>query len=239
MKEIIEFRGVKEGVFIDIHTDNFEEAREAIIEKMEKSQNFYKGIKLIDVFSEHLSEREIVEIKLLLRYRYDFIILDGELPEDIFKNKSLISRDELEDKDKFVEASEVEELEIEEPLKFFEGIDCGITKFIYGTLRGGQEVFFDGNIVIVGDVNPGAYVISTGNLIVMGHFRGVCHIGANGNERALMACYNLQPIQVRIANHIAISPDDEFSESKVPEIVRIKDGEVVVEEYLWKKLGGL
>lgn len=238
MREIIEFRGVKEGVFIDIHTDNFEEARKAIIEKMEKSQDFYKGIRLIDVFAGQLSQKEIVEIKLLLRYRYDFIILDGELPEDIFKNKSLIKRDDLEDREQPHEDLDDEEDEIE-PLKFFEGIDCGITKFIYGTLRGGQEVFFDGNIVIVGDVNPGAYVISTGNLIVMGHFRGVCHIGADGNEKALMACYNLEPIQVRIANHIAISPDDEVSKSKMPEIVRIKDGEVVVEEYLWKKQGGL
>ena len=37
-------------------------------------------------------------------------------------------------------------------------IDQGITKYIYSTLRSGTSVKFDGNIVIIGDVNPGAEV---------------------------------------------------------------------------------
>lgn len=239
MKDIVEFRGVKEGIFIDIHTSDFEEAKKVLIEKMEKNHTFYKDIQLIDIFAEELSDREIVELKLILRYKYDIIILDGDLPEETFFNKSKIKREELEEKHTEEDIAEKETPEKEvEPLKYFKGIDVGITKFIYGTLRSGQEIYFDGNIIIVGDVNPGCYVFCTGNLIVMGNFRGVCHVGCDGNDQALLACYNLQPIQVRIADHIAISPDNEFEASKMPEIVRIKEGEVVVEQYLPNKQGG-
>lgn len=214
MKEILEFRGVKEGIYIDVHTSDFNEAKAELEVKLEKNRNFYRDVKLIDVVADNLTEREIVELKLILRYRYELFVSDENLPKDIFSNhhKKDIEKKSLQD---------------------FKDIDCAVTKFIYGTVRSGQEIHFDGNIVIVGDVNPGAYVACTGHLIVMGIFRGVCHIGANGNEKALLACYNLKPVQVRIAGKVAVISDS--SEVLMPEIVHIKNKEVVVEQYLPNK----
>lgn len=227
-KDVIKFKGVKQGVFIYVDTENLEEAKRELTDRMEKFQDFYKGIRLLDLCSDLLSERDIIELKLILRYKYDLIVLDEELPPEIFQKLHSPKEQEPE--------TDKEEIPAEEVInEMFEGIDCGITKFVYGTIRSGQEIFFDGNLVIIGDVNPGAIVSATGNVIVMGNFRGVAHVGANGNDEAILACYNLQPIQVRIADRIAIKPDDETEASRVPEIVRLVDGEVSIEPYLPNK----
>ncbi len=99
------------------------------------------------------------------------------------------------------------------------------------TLRSGQSIHYNGNVVILGDVNPGAEIVAAGNVIVMGALRGVVHAGAAGDESAIVMAFKLQPTQLRIANHITRSPDDEMTESKQPEVARIKDGVVTIEEF--------
>lgn len=109
-----------------------------------------------------------------------------------------------------------------------------MTKFVNTTLRSGQTLNYDGNIVIIGDVNPGAYVVAMGNIIVLGTLRGIAHAGCNGNKNAVVAAYNLQPTQLRITNIIARRPDNFFKTSKKPEVARIYKGEVLIESYLVK-----
>lgn len=106
------------------------------------------------------------------------------------------------------------------------------TVLIQRTLRSGQSIRFDGNVIVVGDVNPGGEVIAGGNVVVMGSLRGVVHAGAGGNENAAVYAFRLQPTQLRIGNHITRAPDGDESGSFVPEVARIKDGIVVIEAFL-------
>jgi len=99
------------------------------------------------------------------------------------------------------------------------------------TLRSGQSIHYDGNIVILGDVNPGAEVVAAGNVVVMGILRGVVHAGANGNEAAVVIALRLQPTQLRIANHITRAPDGEHAEVDQVEWARIKNGVVTIETF--------
>lgn len=99
------------------------------------------------------------------------------------------------------------------------------------TVRSGQCIQYDGNIVVLGDVNPGSELIASGNIVVMGALRGVVHAGATGNEEASVAAFRLQPTQLRIANHITRPPDGEYLPPDQPEIARIRDGVVVIEAY--------
>ncbi len=116
---------------------------------------------------------------------------------------------------------------------YFRGIDEGICRFHKGTLRSGQLLSFDGNIIVLGDVNPGAEVVATGNVIVMGSLRGIVHAGADGNKEAVVAALNLQPTQLRIADVITRPPDEkEAIVTFVPEIAYIKDNTVYIERYL-------
>lgn len=105
------------------------------------------------------------------------------------------------------------------------------TILVQRTLRSGQSVSFNGNIVIVGDVNPGAEVVAIGNVVVMGYLRGVVHAGAGGDENAAVYAYCLQPTQLRIAGHITRAPDGEESFQMGPEVARIRDGSVVIEAF--------
>ncbi len=106
------------------------------------------------------------------------------------------------------------------------------TILIQRTIRSGQRVFYPGNVVVLGDVNPGGEIIAGGNIIVMGTFRGIAHAGALGEEKAVVAALRLEPSQLRIASYITRAPDGDFSMPQhQPEIARVQDGIVIIEQY--------
>jgi len=96
------------------------------------------------------------------------------------------------------------------------------------TLRSGQRVKHQANIVIVGDVNPGAEVIAGGDIIVFGRLRGVVHAGAGGSKESQVAALKLNPTQLRIASLIARSPDDSDSSKLQAERAYIEDDQIMV-----------
>ncbi|MDU4660126.1 MAG: septum site-determining protein MinC, partial [Clostridium butyricum] len=118
--------------------------------------------------------------------------------------------------------------------KVFTGVYEGKTKFIRKTVRSGQSVNYRGNIVIIGDVNSGAEVYATGNVVVLGRIQGKVSAGTNGNNKAIIAAFLLQPELLKISNIIAMSPDD-TEKPNYPELAKIKDGTIIVEPYLPNK----
>jgi septum formation inhibitor MinC len=76
------------------------------------------------------------------------------------------------------------------------------TLYHRGTLRGGQALHNIGNIVVVGDVNPGAELIASGDIVVVGALRGVAHAGAQGDRTARVIALEFAPTQLRIATII-------------------------------------
>lgn len=106
------------------------------------------------------------------------------------------------------------------------------TTMIWRTLRSGQRVNFDGNVLVLGDVNPGAEIIAAGSVVVMGALRGVVHAGAGGDTDAAVVALTLLPTQIRIASCITRPPDGtNLPDSYQPEVARLRDGEVVIEKY--------
>jgi septum site-determining protein MinC len=105
------------------------------------------------------------------------------------------------------------------------------TILLQRTLRSGQSLKFPGNVVILGDVNPGGEVIAGGSIVVMGCLRGVAHAGVIGDENAVVIAFRLQPTQLRIANHITRAPDGKIPDPQYPEIAKIKSGMIVIETY--------
>lgn len=107
--------------------------------------------------------------------------------------------------------------------------------YFRGTVRSGQSLEFPGNIIILGDVNPGAYVIASGDIIVMGRLHGVVHAGAEGEERAVVIGMNFRPSQLRIAQYIGRPPDEgPRARKKRPQAEKayIKDGAIIIEPIL-------
>lgn len=102
------------------------------------------------------------------------------------------------------------------------------TLFLRKTVRSGQEIKYDGNVVIMGDINPGAEVIASGNIMVFGTVRGVIHAGATGNQEAFICAVRLEPIQLRIAGYIARAPDTDNEGSGQPEVGEVIDDQLVI-----------
>ncbi|WP_378953142.1 septum site-determining protein MinC [Pelosinus sp. sgz500959] len=96
------------------------------------------------------------------------------------------------------------------------------------TIRSGQEVIYNGSVVIIGDVNPGAEVIAGGDIIIRGTCRGVVHAGAYGNTEATITANRLLASQIRIASLIARAPDH-LDQPEYTEVARIQDGHVIIE----------
>ncbi|NLI65950.1 MAG: septum site-determining protein MinC [Tissierellia bacterium] len=209
------FKGVNDGVYLEIYGSDMDKIKEELKTKLAKSSGFFQGVNFLGVSGEDLSPEEMLEIHLILKYRYDF---DIDLGDDLLDRLYMIYKSKRELESSVVKNSKE-----------------GMTKFLYGTLRSGQIVEYNGNIVVVGDVNPGAFLKATGNIIILGTLKGVAHAGFNGDNEAIVAAYNLIPNQLRIADIIVRAPDGDISEYKLPEVARVYDGEIIIEPYLPNK----
>lgn len=106
------------------------------------------------------------------------------------------------------------------------------TLLVRRTLRSGQRIDFDGNVVVLGDVNPGAVVRSTGDIVVCGALRGMAHAGAAGDVGAVVLAFRLEPTQLRIAQYISRAPDGEVARPQGPEIAFVRDEMIQIEAYV-------
>jgi septum site-determining protein MinC len=82
-------------------------------------------------------------------------------------------------------------------------------KFIKRTLRSGDKVTSTGDLVILGDVNPGAEVEAGGNVYVMGSLRGTVKAGIGKSEAEIRALYFEAP-RLEICNQERIFDRKEF-----------------------------
>lgn len=103
-----------------------------------------------------------------------------------------------------------------------------LTKFHKGSLRNGQKIEFDGSLVIVGDVNPGAEIKASGNIIVLGQLKGMAHAGCKGMTDAFISAVYMAPVQLRIADIITRFPEKNKKGPKPPEYAFIQQGQIFV-----------
>ena len=78
-----------------------------------------------------------------------------------------------------------------------------------GTLRSGDHLQTQGDLLVLGDVNPGARVSASGDVMVWGRLRGIAHAGQDGDRAARIIALQLRPLQLRIADRVARGPDDD------------------------------
>lgn len=72
-------------------------------------------------------------------------------------------------------------------------------QIIHSTIRNGQRIIEPhGDLIIMGNVNPGAEIMAAGNIHVYGTLKGKAMAGFTGNERALIICQSLEAILISI-----------------------------------------
>lgn len=113
-------------------------------------------------------------------------------------------------------------------------IDTKDTIYINQTLRNGQTVDYDGNVVIIGDCHPGSEIKATGDITVWGVLGSIAHAGAKGNVEAKIRALKMNAVQLRIANCYSRRPDGGNipyivkSSTFTPEEARIVDDNIVL-----------
>lgn len=207
IEDSILIKGNKDGLtaVIDMNKfKDFEEMLDALRKKLYAGKSFYKGCTL----------KVIIQLKYLnhkeLTKLKDVLFDDFLIKDCIFEDKN------------------------EKTNKVFNGINEGKTKFIKKTLRSGQIVDYPGNIVIIGDVNSGSEVHASGNVIVLGTLRGSVYAGVDGNSKAIVAAFYLQPQILKIADIVTMAPEDDIK-PQYPEVAKVKGNAIIVEPYLPNK----
>ena len=108
------------------------------------------------------------------------------------------------------------------------------TLYLNQTLRSGQTVNYEGNILIIGDAHPGSEIVADGDITVWGVLSGIAHAGYRGNINAKVRALKMNAVQLRIANCYSRRPDGTNipyiirSSIFTPEEARVVDGEIML-----------
>lgn len=217
----IEIKGYGNDVNIILSGDAaFPDLEAELIKRLTDSEQFFSGVAVVlDTGDRVLSSEEFEKLRRILTDKFSLTI-------SAVRSRSDETRKAAEEIGWKVESQKQEEKKEKKPR--VPAARENDTILIKRTLRSGQKEWHRGNIVIVGDVNPGAEVVATGDVVVLGKLRGVAHAGAEGNASAEIIALALHPIQLRIAEYIGRSPDLDLEPNKDPETAKVEDGNIVI-----------
>ncbi|MYL44907.1 septum site-determining protein MinC [Virgibacillus halodenitrificans] len=137
----------------------------------------------------------VVSVKVQLGNRFLTEQQKKELTDIITKDHRFI-----------VESIESSVIRREEALRWKEHSDI---QAVSRVIRSGQVLEVTGDLLLIGDVNPGGKVVATGNIYIMGNLHGIAHAGSIGDRQAFIAASFMKPNQLRIADYISRAPDYE------------------------------
>lgn len=101
---------------------------------------------------------------------------------------------------------------------------------VKGIVRSGQTLNYRGDLLFLGDVNPGGAIVCTGSIYILGALRGMAHAGCDGDEQAIIAAAYMKPMQLRIAEVVSRSPDEGEIEEGYMEFAYIKNGVMEIDK---------
>ena len=209
MNNSVVIKGNKHGIVVVLDADmDFSELKEHIATKFKDSAKFLGNAKMAISFEgKKLSDPEQREVLDIIAENSDLhvvCIVDNDPEQDAKFEKAL--------NDKLLELSNT------------------TGQFYKGNLRSGQVLETETSIIVIGDVNPGASVISKGNIIVLGALKGTVFAGATGNENAFVLALDMYPVQIRIGDTIARSPDNPIKdENREAKIAFLEEGNIYIE----------
>lgn len=218
----MEIKGINDGILITLGDHDWQDLLVELFARIGEKQAFFQGARLVlDVGNRVLSAKELEEVRNNL-FTQD-VQLHGILSKSLVTNE--VAKN-LGFKIKFNLPKQNTEDMIE---PFDTNISGEAALFHHRTMRSGFKITYQGHVVVLGDVNPGAEIIASGCIVVWGRLRGTAHAGAEGDQNAVVCALDLSPTQLRIASKIAITPQDQ--ETPKPEIARIVQDQIIAEPW--------
>ena len=211
------FRNITNKKIKSISFNNFEIDKN-VIHEINNFQNLNKAELITE--NEKINSKELLKLKLTLeKLNINFMHIYSNNRETILSGKSLKINSTLINKK---EAKN----ELFEPLINYQS---GIIH--KGTVRSGDRISSNGDLFIVGDVNPGAIVSATKNVYVWGKLLGIALAGEDGDKNASIASLYLSPLQLRICDFVAIGPKDKPI-GQYPEVAVIEGKAIIIKPLL-------
>lgn len=136
----------------------------------------------------------LISVKVVTGNRYLTPAQKEEIQEIIRSEKNLFVAE--------LESNVISKMEVEQQLK--EQQLTPLTRII----RSGQVLEVTGDLLLIGDVNPGAKVVASGNIYIMGVLRGIAHAGFGGHHDKMVAASVMKPSQLMIGDLASRPPED-------------------------------
>lgn len=216
---LVQIKGLRDSLLVILGDAPWPEREAALLEYIGANPPFFQGARLaLDVGNQAIKATELAHLRDELSERgvsLWAVISDSPLTEATAQNLGLATR--LAKTRSPVIPPVVEKAAPDTAL------------WIKGPLRSGTRLEHGGNVVIFGDVNPGAEVIAAGSILVWGRLRGLVHAGAHGDESAVVCALELVPTQLRIAGAIAVS--SKKGRKTHPEMARLVNGQIEAEAW--------
>lgn len=216
----IAIKGIRQGLLIALGEGPWDMLVDALARRLEKGAAFFRGGRAaLEVGSRPLNEAQIRQVRdLLARHEVDLWAVQGTADTTIVTTVRMGLTPILGPEEAPARAEPSTEQE-EMPVLPAGG------RVVERTVRSGQRIEHPGDVIIIGDVHAGAEVIAGRHVIVWGKLHGMVHAGALGDESAVVCALDLAPTQLRIADHIARSPE-ERRRRPVPEMARVREGRI-------------
>ena len=230
---LVQIKGMRDGLLVSLGDAGWPVLQRALMERIEQQPSFFQGARLaLDVGNQVLHVAELTTLRDQLSERgvtLWAVLSNSSVTENTSQILGLATRIHKPRPNPPL-SPHFESQKWGDARGGAKGIDDEAALWVNKTLRSGTRIEFASHVVIFGDVNLGAEVIAGGSVIVWGRLRGVVHAGAQGNRDAVVCALDLSPMQLRIAEEIAVPP--ERRDKPQPEIVRLKNGRLQAEP--WK-----
>ena len=206
---MITLKGSPKGIMIIIDAENLENATFELKEKLLECSEFFNEDEL-EVFltSPTLTEAEVYSLRAIAEegLKNTKAVFIEHPPKLLPKQHSLL--DELSD-------------------------DEGITKFVRTTVKLGEVLESDYNLIVIGDVESGAVVRSKENIFIMGSLFGTAVAGCDGKADSVIVAMRLLAEKIEIAGTTKTPKTSALKKflPGVPEIAYILGDEIKIEQY--------
>ncbi|WP_138752397.1 septum site-determining protein MinC [Paenibacillus sinopodophylli] len=97
-------------------------------------------------------------------------------------------------------------------------------------IRSGQTYEHDGDLLLIGDLNPGGTLMCTGDIYVLGALRGTAHAGIGGRTDVIIATSLMKPTQLRIAEVISRPPEEWMTGDASMEFAFLSEGRMQIDK---------
>lgn len=227
----IAIKGTRNGLLLTLEPETpFGELLNALAERLAEAPAFFRGASLsVDTSRRTLRASERTQLEALLaHYQMSIAPLSGPLTLNT-PTQPAVTQDLGMMNSRPPGASGQATFSGEQVTRDLRDFDD--TLFLRRTVRSGQAIHHHSNIVVMGDVNPGAEIVAGKDIIVWGVLRGMVHAGYPDDEGAMVCSLLLAPVQLRIA-HLLSRPPEGLEVQPRPEVATIRNGQIVVEAWV-------